>query len=145
MNYICRIEMNHDSDVIMSAMVSNHQPHDCLLNRLFRRRSKKTSELPVTGLCVGNSPMNSPQKGHIWWRHHETTICGVCGNTKVCVRFLVCPVIPCNNHIVMLLFISCTPAASLTAIDYSLWDISIHPCHNFNGGLTKSPFRRGHG
>ena len=23
--------------------VSNHQPHDCLLNRLFRRRSKKTS------------------------------------------------------------------------------------------------------
>ena len=23
--------------------VSNHQPHDCLLNRLFRRRSKKTA------------------------------------------------------------------------------------------------------
>ena len=36
--------------------VSNHQPHDCLLNRLFRRRSKKTSKLPVTSLCVGNSP-----------------------------------------------------------------------------------------
>ena len=36
--------------------VSNHQPHDCLLNRLFRRASKKTSKLPVTGLCVGNSP-----------------------------------------------------------------------------------------
>ena len=36
--------------------VSNHQPHDCLLNRLFRRRSKKTSKLRVTGLCVGNSP-----------------------------------------------------------------------------------------
>ena len=33
--------------------VSNHQPHDCLLNRLFRRRSKKTSKLRVTGLCVG--------------------------------------------------------------------------------------------
>ena len=31
--------------------VSNHQPHDCLLNRLFRRRSKKTSNLCVTGLC----------------------------------------------------------------------------------------------
>ena len=29
--------------------VSNHQPHDCLLNRLFRRRSKKTSKLRVTG------------------------------------------------------------------------------------------------
>ena len=36
--------------------VSNHQPHDCLLNRLFRRRSKQTSKLRVTGLCVGNSP-----------------------------------------------------------------------------------------
>ena len=36
--------------------VWNHQPHDCLLNRLFRRRSKKTSKLHNTGLCVGNSP-----------------------------------------------------------------------------------------
>ena len=36
--------------------VSNHQPHDYLLNRLFRRRSKKTSKLRVTGLCAGNSP-----------------------------------------------------------------------------------------
>ena len=35
--------------------VSNHQPHGCLLNRLFRCRSKKTSKLRVTGLCVGNS------------------------------------------------------------------------------------------
>ena len=47
--------------------VSNHQPHDCLLNRLFRRRSKKTSKLRVTGLCARNSP------GTIWWRHHEIT------------------------------------------------------------------------
>ena len=36
--------------------VSNHQPHDCLLNRSSRSRSKKTSKLRVTGLCVGNSP-----------------------------------------------------------------------------------------
>ena len=44
--------------------VSNHQLQDCLLNRLFRRRSKKTSRLPVTSLCVGNSPgpVNSPHK-----------------------------------------------------------------------------------
>ena len=44
--------------------VSNHQPHGCLLNRLFRRRSHKTSKLRVTGLCVGNSPgpVNSPHK-----------------------------------------------------------------------------------
>ena len=42
--------------------VSNQQPHDCLLKRLFRRRSKKTSKLRVTGLCAGNSPGNSPHK-----------------------------------------------------------------------------------
>ena len=36
--------------------ISNDQPRDCLLNRLFRRRSKKTSKLRVTGLCAGNSP-----------------------------------------------------------------------------------------
>ena len=47
--------------------VYNHQPRGCLLDRLFRRRSKKTSKLRVTGLCVGNSPgpVNSPPKGPV--------------------------------------------------------------------------------
>ena len=36
--------------------VSNHQPDQCLLSGLFRRRSKKTSKLRVTCLCAGNSP-----------------------------------------------------------------------------------------
>ena len=47
--------------------VSNHQPYDCLLSRLFRPRWKKTSKLRVTGLCVGNSPgpVNSPHKGPV--------------------------------------------------------------------------------
>ena len=36
--------------------VSNHQPYDCLLNRLFIRRWKKTSKLRVTGLCEGCIP-----------------------------------------------------------------------------------------
>ena len=47
--------------------VSNHLPHGCLLNRLFRSRSKKTSKLRVTGRCVGNSPgpVNSPHKGPV--------------------------------------------------------------------------------
>ena len=51
---------DHDS-------VSNHQPHGYLLNRLFGRRSKKTSKLRVTGLCAGNSPgpVNSPHKGPV--------------------------------------------------------------------------------
>ena len=59
--------------------VSNHQPHHCLLNRLFKRISKKTSKLRVTGLCAGNSPVAGefpPQRASnaenvsIWWRHH---------------------------------------------------------------------------
>ena len=59
--------------------VSNHQPHDCLLNRLFRRRSKKISKLRVTGLCAGNSPetggfpaqmASKAENVSIWWRHH---------------------------------------------------------------------------
>ena len=37
--------------------VSNHQPHDCLLNCISRSRWQKTSKLCVTGLCVGNSPV----------------------------------------------------------------------------------------
>ena len=37
--------------------VSNDQPNDCLLSRLFGRRSKKTSKFRVTGLCAGNSPV----------------------------------------------------------------------------------------
>ena len=60
--------------------VSNHQSHDCLLNRLLRRRSKKTSELRVTGLCAGNSPgtgefpaqmASYAENVSIWWRHHD--------------------------------------------------------------------------
>ena len=45
----------------------HHQPHGCLLNRLFGRRSKKTSKLRVTGLCAGNSPgpVNSLHKGPV--------------------------------------------------------------------------------
>ena len=59
--------------------VSNHQPHDCLLNHLFRRRSKKTSKFRVTGLCAGNSPVpgefpaqmaSNAENVSIWWCHH---------------------------------------------------------------------------
>ena len=61
------------------AGVSNHQPRGCLLNRLFGRKSKKTSKLRVTGLCAGNSPgtgefpaqmASYAENVSIWWRHH---------------------------------------------------------------------------
>ena len=62
---------DHYIDVIMTTSgVSNHQPRDCLLKRLFRRRSRKTSKLRVTGLCAENSPgpVNSPHKGPVTWK-----------------------------------------------------------------------------
>ena len=59
--------------------VWNHQPSDCLLNRLFRGKSKKISQPRVTGLCTGNSPgasefhaqmASNAENVSIWWRHH---------------------------------------------------------------------------
>ena len=69
--------------------VPNHQPHHCLLNCLFGRRSKKTSKLRVTGLCVGNSPGNgefpaqmasNAENVSIWWRRHGNKI-------RACISF----------------------------------------------------------
>ena len=63
--------------------VSNHQPHDCLLNHLFRRISKKTSKLRVTGLCAGKSlatgefpaqMASNVENVSIWWCHHAIKI-----------------------------------------------------------------------
>ena len=71
----CALRWRHNDH----AGVSNHQPHGCLLNRLFRRKSKKTSKLRVTGLCAGNSPgtgefpaqmASYAENVSIWWRHH---------------------------------------------------------------------------
>ena len=47
--------------------VSTHQPHDYLLNRLFKHRSKKTSKLRVTRLSGGihQWPAISPHKGPV--------------------------------------------------------------------------------
>ena len=58
--------------------ISDHQPHDCLFNCLFRHRSKKTSKPLVTGLCAGNSLVTSEfsaqrasneENVSIWWHH----------------------------------------------------------------------------
>ena len=65
--------------------VSNRRRLDCLPNRLFRRKSKKTSKLRATGRCDGNSPVtgefptqraSNAENVSIWWRHHvmESTI-----------------------------------------------------------------------
>ena len=54
--------IEHYNDVIMGA--SNHQPHDCLLNRLFRRGSKKNQNSASLAFVQGiqRSPVNSRHK-----------------------------------------------------------------------------------
>ena len=67
---------------------SNHRPHDCLLNRLFRRRSKKhqsSASLAFVG-GIQRSPVNSPHKGPVTRKMfpfddvtmHQKTINGAC-------------------------------------------------------------------
>ena len=87
----------HYDDVIMTVMAS-HQPHDCLLNRLFRRISKKTSKLRVTGLCAENSPWtgefpaqmaSNAENVSIWWRHHDLTFLDSHLNYCICMVYLL--------------------------------------------------------
>ena len=63
--------------------ISNHRPHDFLLNRLFWSRSENTPKLCVTGLGAGNSPVigefptqraSNLENVSIWWCHHVTCI-----------------------------------------------------------------------
>ena len=58
-----------------SNSVSNQPPHDCLLNRLFRSRSTKTSKLRVTGrkcfhlMASSCLPSKGSHKVLVVWRH----------------------------------------------------------------------------
>ena len=82
--------------------VLNHRRLNCLLNRLFRRRSKETSKLRITGLCEGNSSVigefpiqraSNAEVVSIWWRLHvfllyplytgAATLCLPCATTKL--------------------------------------------------------------
>ena len=80
--------------------VSNHRRNDCLLNHLFRRRSKKTSKRRGTGLCSGNSPVtgefpaqraSNAENISIWWRHHGygTLLLNVHLNRSNLCRFIM--------------------------------------------------------
>ena len=69
--------------------ISNHQRLDCLLNRLFRCRSKKTSKLHIPGLCEGIPPVtggipsqraSNMENVSIWW-HHNVIFQGIPSNT----------------------------------------------------------------
>ena len=64
--------------------VSNHQPLHCLLNRLFRRRSKKTSKLRVTA---------------IWWRHRVTYSTESLNQLDKCMSFIYLCHKPAKDYI----------------------------------------------
>ena len=78
--------------------VSNHQPHDCLLNHLFRRRSKKTSKLPrhwpLCGEFTGTGEFPAQRASYaenvsIWWRHHGLTHCDLIAPYNFLVKKLL--------------------------------------------------------
>ena len=84
--WMCTLQWRHNG----RDRVSNHQPRNCLLNGLFRRRSKKTSKLRVTGLCAGNSPgtgefpaqvASDAENVSTWWRHHDPNFNVMCSST----------------------------------------------------------------
>ena len=53
--------------------ISNHQPLDCLLNRLFRRRSKKTSKLrKFFWVCFAGRFENNDLR--VWYVIHIWTV-----------------------------------------------------------------------
>ena len=79
---ICTLQWRHNG----RGGVSNHRHLDCLLDRLFRRRSKKLSKLRVTCPCEGNSQVttefpsqraSNTVKVSIWWRHHDFRLLGM--------------------------------------------------------------------
>ena len=72
---MCALQWRHNE----RDSLSNHRRLDCLFNRLFRCKSKKTSKFRVTGLCEGNSPVtgefptqraSNAEYVSIRWCHH---------------------------------------------------------------------------
>ena len=76
---LCALQWRHNEP----DGVLNQLRLDCLLNRLFRCRSIKTSKFRVTVLCAGNSQVtgefptqraSNSENVSIWWRHHIVKI-----------------------------------------------------------------------
>ena len=104
--------------------VFNHQPPG-LLNRLFRHRSKKTSKLRVTGLCVAQMASNA-ENVSIWWRHHDnqpfpSSLRGTAARYRHITHLYSVWPQSFSSH----MFIQCCHRRSL--IFYSLWPPSFFP------------------
>ena len=83
--------------------VWNHQPYDCLLNRLFKAQIKENIKAPRHRPMCGEfaSPFpaqrtSNSEKVSIWWRHHHPNQCwliigGICGiqTRTICHKIFV--------------------------------------------------------
>ena len=53
--------------------VSNHQPHECLVNRLFKAQIKENIKAPRHWPCEFPAQRASNAENvSIWWRHHKS-------------------------------------------------------------------------
>ena len=114
--------------------VSNHQPHDCLLIRVFRRRSKKTSKLRVTGLCEGNLPMTgefpaqrTSNAGNvsIWLRHPDITSTSTRGEWVQTLYIILLPFVQFYIPFLLCIRVCNAQTASISAF---CW---LHSCHQY--------------
>ena len=125
--------------------VTNHRPHDCLLIRLFKRKSKKTSKLRVTGLCAGNSTVtgefpaqkaSEAEKVSIQWRHYELWAKVGPMNPKNCRLILVGmrnTTIPFRSMSIVLNYVV------INRVHNFFWEAINHIYSKFDGGLAKPP------
>ena len=81
--------------------VSNHQPQACLLNRLFMRRSNKTSKVRVTGLCLGihrwpehTMVLFTSLARKTWWQFKMCSL----GSLRLSTRTPIVKLLCCERH-----------------------------------------------
>ena len=109
--YPSSLQLRHNEHV----RISNHGRLDCLLNHMFRRRSKKISKLCVTGLCEGNTPVTG-------WLCQKRGKC-FHSMTSSCIsfsQFIVSPVIWC-------------PCVKIHCLWFSYSRLCYHYSDAFNG------------
>ena len=84
---LCLWQLGYEGPRNMYSISVTSLASQFLLNRLFRRRSKKTSRLRASGICEGNPPLtigfpsqrdSNAGNASIWWRHPVLTLHHFC-------------------------------------------------------------------
>ena len=115
----------HIRDVTMSAMTSQIAGVLIVYSAVCSSRSKKTTKLRVTGICVGNSPVtgefpaqmaSSAENVSIWWRHHAN-----CRYHKVALNIRTSPWYSSNNSKVSVVTVK-SPNSTKIQFLVTIWD-----------------------